>query len=176
MIQWIRPVQQYCEMSCIKNYLSRCGRSTVHGKNDGDGGGHPGHPGLLDKLPQLSRRRPLSLGNYRGGPCHSRIWVSHHVIVNYGVQLGHADQNKLHIGDMACQAAIQSVWWSIWLSYCARPLLQMFAMCASAEWNMTDSLITAWLLNTLSLSKVNSRACFKIIPAFYNGDTSPDKV
>ena len=68
MIQWIRPVQQYCEMSCIKNYLSRCGRSTVQGKNDGDGGGRPGHPGLLDKLPQLSRRVRCLLVITEGDP------------------------------------------------------------------------------------------------------------
>ena len=173
MTRLSRLVQQYFEMSSENfdrlgfsfltgilpkpklhwNYLSCCGWGTIHGKNDGDGGshpGHPGHPGLLAELPQLSRRRRLSLGNYRGGPCHSRIWVSHHVIANYGVQLGHADKNKFHIGDMACQRTIQPVWWSIWLSYC--PLLQMFAVCASSEWNMTDSLITTWLLNMLSLS------------------------
>ena len=40
------------------------------------------------------------LGNYRGGPCHSRIWASHHVIPNYGVRPGYADKNKFHNGDM----------------------------------------------------------------------------
>ena len=47
----------------------------------------------------------------------------------------------------------------------------------NSKWNLTDSLKTTLPLSTLSLSKVNSRACFIIkIPAFYNGDTSPDKV